>query len=434
MDRRTFARTLPVAALGAVACAGDRGGPLEVVEPREPYRPPPDHAAPGDRAAAIAAGLVHLAQAGPGGARWPATVNGSVAYPIGFYTGQSGIVAFLAEAYRYRPDNALRDTVLSAAQALQSASAAGGRGLYDGNSGRAWAWLAVHRAFGGAQWVQAASSVGQAIAAGTTGLPGDLLNGPPGQALVLLRLHEVTGEARWLNEARRIADVMLTRAMPADGGIKIPSFTDAATGAAVCYTGLSHGSAGAGWFLCRLARLLPAAERARYSDAAEAIAAWLHAISRDAAGNIGWYRREPDQLHQTQFTWCHGPPGIGLFFLELYRLTGDAAYLHTAQRCGDATIANTRPQHGAGICHGSSGNAALLLELHTATGAAKWREHAREFGDFAWARRGYAGQAPVWSVGGHADHSAMLGGAGVGWFMLQLATDSAVTGPATPYL
>jgi hypothetical protein len=435
MDRRTFLLALPAATLGVVACR-DASGPADAEKPpekppEEPPREPPDYPTAADRALGVAAGLVARAEAVDGGVRW--RVTGSTAYPTTLYDGQAGLLTFLAEAYRFRPDPDVRRVMEDGGRWLRAQPREGSRSLYEGSAGRAWAFLSLHEALGGhdAPWLAAALELAPDVAREPGGLIGDLINGTPGQGLFLLRLHIATGDDRWLDAAADLADAILDRAQPVGDGIKFPSIV-LADGRTVFYTGLSHGAAGAGYFFCRLAELLPPARAGRYLDAAQAVAVWLADLAIHHEYGVNWYRREPDQMNTQQVQWCHGAPGIGIFFAEAHRVTGHADYLVMAREC--ARTVDAIRLWNACQCHGLAGNAELFMKLHAVTGEEEWLEFARDFGDRAWTRRFLHSYYPAWPSGdGHnADNPGLMtGNAGIGWFYLQLATGGAVGTPIT---
>ena len=435
MNRRRFAATLPAAVLSAAACSE---GPLDRVgfatPPPLPASPPMDFTTAEGRALGVVASLMKSAEQNAGLARWSIADNNHRLYPHDLYDGQAGTLTFLAEAYRYRNDPTLKKLIEDGARSLRSTGSVSARGLFDGNAGKAWAFLSIHQALGApsSEWLQAALDLAPAIAAAPGGLIGDIINGAAGQGLFLLELHRATGDSRWIDGARRMGDAMLDRAVTSGGGIKIPSFTDP-SGVPVCYTGLAHGSAGAGYFLSKLARQLPEDQRARYSDGAESIAAWLDGLAQHEAARVYWYRREPDQMNARQVTWCHGPPGIGLFYLELYRLRGRESHLETAKKCAATVAADTPALLNACQCHGQSGNAQLSLAIYRETNEPAYLDAARTFGERVWNRR-IAGSYPAWGSGDGANvdrPGLMTGTSGVGWFYLQLATDGRLAGPVT---
>ncbi|HEX7241875.1 MAG TPA: lanthionine synthetase LanC family protein, partial [Longimicrobiaceae bacterium] len=416
----------------------DETGTPGVVNPPVPPEPPapqPPYPTSADRALGVAAGLVKAAEAVSGGARWGVTDAGVKGYPTDLYSGQAGVLSFLAEAYRFRPEESFRTALEAGGRWLQAQPRSSSQALFEGNAGRAWAFLSLHQALGGAgaPWLQAALELAPAVASIKSGLPGDLINGVPGQGLLLLRLHGVTGDARWLQAARELGDHVLATGVRVGEGVKFPSLV-LSDGRTVFYPGMAHGSAGAAYFLCRLARALPADARGRYVDGARGAAAWLDGIARPRGEGVNWYRREPDQMDQQQVQWCHGAPGIGIFYAELYRTTGEAAHLEMAKRCAALVAAEGGQHWSACQCHGVGGNAEIFLKLHRETGDSAWLDKARVFGEDVWSRRFTHTQYPGWASGdgNNVDNPGLMTGtSGLGWLYLQLAQDGKLGGPVT---
>lgn len=454
MDRRTFTRLLSTMTLGLVACADDplvpQPKPQEptpqppVAPPVEPPAPPPPPPAPPppplqlgtleERTRAIVAGLLEKGEQTADGMRWPVLDGAQVSYPTDLYTGHAGTLTFLAAVQRAYPSDDLRNALQEGGRWLRSRPLSPSQSLYEGNAGRAWAFLSLHEALGDTQWRDAALELAPRIST-TIILPaaGDLIAGPAGQLLLLLRLHSVTGNNQWLNAARTIGDAIIKTAVPIGNGIKFPSFALPGGGNAF-YPGFAHGSAGAGYALARLAGALPAGERAAYSNAAEAAARWLDDIVIQRPIGVNWYRREPDQMNQIQIQWCHGSPGIGMFYAELYKLTQKQQHLDRAVQCAQL-IESEGTQHWSNCqCHGMAGNAELFLKLHRVTGDAAWLGKAAVVENYLWARRLQTSTYPAWASGdGNNTNNPglMTGTAGVGWFYLQLAQEGRVAGPIT---
>ena len=395
---------------------------------------PPPYPTAADRALAVAEGLVQAAVDQSVGVTWTVS-SGGTSYPTDLYTGQAGILTFLAGAYRMEPRDDLRATLEDGGRWLRRQQASSSQGLYTGNAGRAWAFLSLHEALAefGSGWLGEALTLAPAVATNRGGLPGDLISGLVGQGLFLLRLYSVTGDTRWLMVAREMGDLLLADAVPAQGGIKFPSFS-LSNGSTVFWTGLAHGSAGAGYFLCRLARALPDEEGTAYAEGARAVARWLDAIARPQPGGVNWYSREPDRMDYEQVQWCHGAPGIGTFYAELHQVTGDEAHLETAKRCATLVDAQGGRHWSCCLCHGVAGNAQLFFKLYQETGEAEWLEKASDFGDVVWDRRLPNRYYPAWVAGdgsGRDKPGLLTGTAGVGWFWLQLAQGGALGDPIT---
>jgi lantibiotic modifying enzyme len=353
------------------------------------------------------------------------------AHGLDVYSGQAGILLFLADLHRTAPHPALREALVQGGSALRSAAASSGNlngGLYSGWAGIGLTYLALAQALGDAAWLDEALAVGARVES----LPNpslDLISGATGEGLFFLALHEKTGDERWLTAARARGDLLLRHSIPEAGGLKWPM----AVGSPWIYTGLSHGTAGVGYFLARLAQALEPKDEAPYRDGAIAAGRYLRAVVKTQGGTVAWHRREPDQVHQQQVQWCHGPPGIGLFFLALHSLTGAAEDLAWAERTGEATH-TFGAVLGACLCHGTPGNAALFLALHRRTGAAVWRERAEAYARATWESRSLVEGMPRWrSIDGTNafNPGLMVGAAGVGHFFLQLAQPDAVRMPLT---
>lgn len=411
-------------------------------EPVEPaLRPVPALASGSEtweaQAARVAEELLWRAERTPSGWRWAIVEvdeagRRSTGHGLDVYSGQAGVLLFLADAYRTAPHPALREALVQGASALRAAARGSpglSGGLYSGWAGIGQTYLAIAEALGEPAWVEEAVAVGARVEAQPNASL-DLISGATGEGLFFLSLHARTADARWLRAARARGELLMRHAIPEAGGLKWPM----AVGSQWIYTGLSHGTAGNGYFLARLAQALEPGDGAPYREGAQAAGRYLRAVARRHAGTVAWHRREPDQLHQEQVQWCHGPPGIGLFFLELHALTGAAEDLEWAEATGEATHAFGAVL-GACLCHGTPGNAALLLALHRRTGAALWRERAEAFARVAWDSRTLAESGPRWpSVDGTNSFNPglMVGAAGVGQLFLQLAHPDKVRMPLTP--
>src|SRR5262244_3923339 len=105
----------------------------------------------------------------------------------------------------------------------------------------------------------------------------DLIYGSAGEGLFYLRLHAATQDARWLRAAERRADWLLAHAVADGAGLKWALATSGRY-ATVFYVGMSHGTAGIGWFLTGLAETDGSA---RYLDAARRAATWLRAVAQE---------------------------------------------------------------------------------------------------------------------------------------------------------
>jgi hypothetical protein len=180
MDRRTFALALSGMGLGLAGCSDAHplaaapkagGAAAPPAPPAPPTGPPRAFDTAAERAVGVATGLVLAAETAQGGVRWRKTEDGVTVYRTDLYSGHAGVLAFLAEAYRFAPDDALRGALEGGARWLEQQPAEGSQGLFTGAAGRGWAFLSVHEALGEPQgeraspWLAAALRVASTVAA-----------------------------------------------------------------------------------------------------------------------------------------------------------------------------------------------------------------------------------------------------------------------------
>jgi len=306
----------------------------------------------------------------PGGASWT-YVDGRqrmVVHPW-LYHGTAGVAYVLCLGFEVVDDPRYLNAARAGAEWL-CAKQPGQRGPYSGlwvgEGGVAALCLRVARATGEARWLEEARARARWAAARPIELT-ELLFGAGGLGLVLLDLHGEDGDPSWIERARAQA-----------------AFLEETGGAGPCakweiepgraegryWPGLGHGAAGIALFLLELSRR-DAAQGARWGALAARAARWLEETALEVGGQVAWPRIEgrPND-HPVQ--WCHGPPGIGLFFARAWALTGEERYLDWARRCGEATLAAGDVRENPCFCHGLLGNADLLVELGRLTGEARW--------------------------------------------------------------
>ncbi|MBI2571584.1 MAG: hypothetical protein HYV63_31625 [Candidatus Schekmanbacteria bacterium] len=378
----------------------------------------------GAAASEVMRDVAHRAERSGAGARWLIAeyldgVNVSYGYSSDFYTGAAGILFFLAKYYLEHPSEELAALIREGAQFVAAAAvdtSAAPAGLHVGLAGHGRMFLALDEAFPGEGWRDQARAIAARLPEGSTDL--DVISGAAGEGLFLLELHAVDGDERWLRSAVARADRLLAAAVAEGAGAKWPL----AIGSEYYYPGISHGTAGIGYFLARLAGALGDRGLAYRKGAVQA-ATWLAEIAVRRDGNLSWYRRQPDQTAEFQDQWCHGTGGIALFFVELWRLTGEARYLETAISAGE-TIMALGSHWSPCVCHGNAGNAGVMLALYRATGDEVWRERAEQLAGYAWAARQEVDGFLRWESGdatGAMNPSFMVGAAGIGYVFLLMA-------------
>jgi type 2 lantibiotic biosynthesis protein LanM len=230
------------------------------------------------------------------------------------------------------------------------------------------------------------------------------------------------GSQKALEIAVLCGEHLLARAEPAGEGLGWRSRIEAE----LPQTGFSHGAAGIGWALWKLAeatgegRFREAAlgafryERGRYDAARNN---WLDA----GDGESGRPRQAGNEI--TAMAWCYGAPGVGLSRL-------DAASSGAPLVREDLELALTATlERGFGynhcLCHGDLGNLDVLL---LARKALHRPELDREIARRAWSvlasmdRHGFLSGTPV----GIESPGLMNGLAGIGYGLLRLADPEGV--------
>ena len=364
------------------------------------------------------------------GSRWSTlSYFGTPEYSPEVFSGVAGIVLFLADLGRITGGQAYVDLARDGArwidETMQSSHGGIGRykGLYSGFSGHGLAMLHAGQAAGDDDLMERALARADALSQTTYGGL-ELMWGAAGAGIFLLRCFQETGEAHYLDEAARAGAYLLDRA-EADGDrlkwlIKLGR-------SATYQMGMAHGAASIGYFLAELYRFT---KDERFRDGALGAARWLQSAAVDTRHGVAWPSHLGDE-ESPRFQWCHGAPGIGLFFGRTHEIIGDDSCREWALRCGNSTCAAGDIRKNPSQCHGLAGNGELLVELARITGDAEWVAKAREFGCLA-AEYG-DGDPPNrrWRSDEPDEYSTdfMLGASGLGHFFLRLARPNDVHVP-----
>src|SRR6476659_812287 len=165
----------------------------------------------------------------------------------------------------------------------------------------------------------------------------------------------------------------------------------------------------------------PAEPDLRYFDAAMAAARWLRATAIESPTGASWPAVPPD-AKTVQRDLYTGFPGVILFFIELYRATGDRAWLDLATKGADqlaASLPETQAgDEGAGLYSGLAGIAYTLEEADRASGESRYGAAIRKaLGDIVAGARD-AGAGVEWN-----DSTDIISGsAGTGLYLLRAST------------
>lgn len=114
-----------------------------------------------------------------------------------------------------------------------------------------------------------------------------------------------------------------------------------------------------------------------YLEMARQAARWLESVAVEQSGGLAW-PADPDRVYYPNSTLYSHSPGVILFFLEAYHITGDPHYLYISRRGADFLL-TTIPEKaekntGYGLYTGLSGSAFVLEETFRASAQEKYRQ------------------------------------------------------------
>jgi lantibiotic modifying enzyme len=153
-------------------------------------------------------------------------------------------------------------------------------------------------------------------------------------------------------------------------------------------------------------------------DAAIQAARWIEASSIRLPTGTVW-PADPRDPKSVQTNLYSGTPGVVLFFLELYRSTGERPYLASARSGADHLASVLPDEKGAGLYEGLAGLGFTLTETFKITRDGKYRQAALRAVQIIGERARKRGQGVEWS-----DTTDIISGsAGTGLFLLYAAKE-----------
>jgi rhamnogalacturonyl hydrolase YesR len=265
----------------------------------------------------------------------------------------------------------------------------------------------------------------------------DIISGSAGICLALEDASKMTGDAKYHVAAIEAADGLLEAARKGEDGWSWP----ASAGEERTYTGFSHGVAGIG---ATLARMAAATGEERFLEAAKQAARWLerNEVAVCGDGTLAWKHHVPadgtkDWLWEG---WCHGPSGTCRLHLLLHSMTGEAKYLQAAEAGGKYLLTETHPDedraksgfYAPSLCCGAAGAGTFMCDLYRYTGKKEYLDYATKAMGFLdrVADRPAKGQA-CWSLSGRVEQDGktyhgtclMVGQGGYITFLSRLAQE-----------
>jgi lantibiotic modifying enzyme len=309
----------------------------------------------------------------PFGTAWPSDPRNPKTVSTALDNGSPGVVLFLLELYAATGEAAYLDDARHGADDLiTKITTEPQSGLYEGIAGIGFTLGETWRATrdekyrrGALATVRAlqdrASPVGKGVQWSNTT---DIITGGAGIGLFLLYADQTLHAPDALALAVRDGDRLIDLAAPANGGARWP--TDVRSQRSM--PNFSHGTAGVAYFL---ATLFKASHEARFLDAAYAGARYLRAIAT-TEGNVCLIPHDlPDNPGLFYLGWCHGPPGTARLFYQLYTITNDATWLTWLRNSANGIMKSGIPEqrtpgfwNNVGQCCGNAGVAQFFLDLY----------------------------------------------------------------------
>jgi lantibiotic modifying enzyme len=364
--------------------------------------------------------------------------DGAVHYDGAVFLGVGGIPFFLADYYVLTGETRALTLARGGAgwcSAPERTFVGDGErpdgSLCFGRAGVGLAWVRLWQVTGEAEHLARARGIGEQTLAADVGPTTDFIGGVAGEGGFLLRLWQATRDERFLEGAVRRGrwlDACATR----DGhGCHWPWRLAAGSDApGRVLFGFAHGISGIGHFFLRLHA---ATGEVRWAGVARDVAATLTRHAETDRGGLNWRhfldRRPGDRTGECQ--WCHGSPGVGLFFARAADVLGDDGLLAIATSAGETTFAYGDVRANPSQCHGLAGNAELFLDLHRLTGESRWRERGLDFARRAQTYRRRTPDGDVWQGDDPRSFSPdfLCGAAGSGHLYLRLLDPQRVVPP-----
>jgi lantibiotic modifying enzyme len=391
----------------------------------------------------------------PEGLSWPAVPGDPGSTALNLYSGTPGVVLFFVQAYcSTGKESYLRDAREGADFLLAKMPGVDGAGLYEGLSGVAFALEETYRASGDEKYRQgflaclgrikaAAAEVGAGVEWGPTT---DIISGNAGTGLFLIYAHHETKDRTFLDLAARAGARLVELGKPENGGLKWAMDPDFPR----LMPNFSHGTAGIAYFL---AALYKETKDRKFLDASLAGAAYLLSVAKTEGDSCLVFHDEPDGRDLYYLGWCHGPVGTARLFYLLYEVSGDESWLDWVGKSANALLQSGIPEeetpgfwNNAGICCGLAGVGEFFLDIYKATGDRSYLEFSKRVAAQLLAKASVDHGRMSWVQAEHrtrpdylfAQTGFMQGAAGIGTFLFRLAlADRAKTRrvvfPDTPF-
>lgn len=373
------------------------------------------------------------------------------------YSGDAGIILFIAELANQFPEEKYKSFVEEAASALYSrclAHKTDNYAFYTGRSGVAYLFALLADFYRDEKYNQYAFDTinGCERFLQKPGRVDDFLNGAAGTLFALVFLFSKTKNENLLASICKFLGTLYQGAHLTEKGL----YWDRSGRTIRGLCGISHGAGGIALVFQELAKYF------QYSPFMHVASAAFdyenhhfdHEKNNWPDFRKGAYDEKAEAEFQDEYNnrnqnfflqpgdmaaWCHGAPGVGLTRLNTLGDTEDTSnYECDIQRAVEKTLETLEQPASAPtsftLCHGRGGNALFLMEVisksakpnllkqvvETAKGALN---HKEKYGYY------YSGYR---SAGEREDLSLFMGTAGIGYFFLRLCSDSMLSSILNP--
>jgi lantibiotic modifying enzyme len=292
------------------------------------------------------------------------------------YSGNSGILLFYLELAAATHDKKFMDIAGRAADHLAATVPAtfdvNSAGLYTGQAGLIYALRQADLQIGKKTYRDAVARLLDGLAAfvkdhaNDPEAANDIVYGWAGIGLSFLyaEREHLRPDAGQL--AQSIGRILLGRQVRVTGGVRWPMFM-ADTARGFYMPNFSHGTAGVAYFMARLYEVHPASE---YLDAAVQAGAYLLSIT-SPNGMIRHAEPDPAAMDRFYVSWCHGPVGTARLYHVLWKITQEEKWKVATMDAARADMVCGIPEkHSAGFwnnvsfCCGNAGMAVFYLDMY----------------------------------------------------------------------
>jgi lantibiotic modifying enzyme len=392
---------------------------------------------PLDAALMAASWLDAVAIKTPQGLSWPADPRDASSINNTLYSGTPGVILFYLEAFAStKNQNFLSQARAGARDLAAHLREENGTGLYEGIAGIGFALEETFKATKRRQFREGflislkilqekARPIGRGVEWSTVT---DIISGSAGTGLFLLYAYRELREKAWLDLAEKAGRRLIELGKPKNGGLDwamdpeyprlMPNF--------------SHGTAGVAYFL---AALYMETRKKEYLDASLAGAKYLQSIAKTEGDICLIFHHEPEGKDLYYLGWCHGPVGTANLFFRLYEITGDKIWLDWVRKSARGIILSGIPEketagfwNNDGLCCGLAGVGDFFLNIYSVTKDKAYLDFCRRVTAKLLAKATVEGRSMNWIQAEHrtqpnllaAQTGLMQGAAGIGLFLLHL--------------